>query len=604
MKGKNFLSDIKDFCFLLKPHFRYGKGYYTLSLVLNVLGEAGNSILWVYFYKTILNMVVGGAEFTVVLLTIAAFLIGVLLIDLLRNNPMAYLFPEWSVKIDAKISHMVLEKALECDYKNFDDPDFYHNYTLALQEYMQKSKSAFEFFCDIFSNIAIFCSMIVLIVDVSPWILLVNVGILFLTRGINKIKNKYERKKWNEQNEISRKGRYIERTIYMREYAADLRCNRSKEYIVKKFDDKVADNISLVRRFKKITLGFRLYNLSAPHIIDFVAMGMAAYKITIGTLSVGDFTGTIQASKQLYWCMSPLINMANEINMYALYSQNLQKFFNTESVIESPKTPTGRELTPKTTDMPFAVEMKNVSFSYDNSNFALKNISMSIKPGQKIAIVGENGAGKSTLTKLLLRLYDTSSGDILINGQPIRDYDVHALRSDIGIAFQNTNLFAMTLAENMKLYREVSDEKLNEVVGKLGLSSVLKKFDCGLDAQVTKEFDKNGIVLSGGETQKLGLARLFTGQFGLLILDEPSAALDPIAEYELNKVLMELRDTTTIMISHRLSTVRDADCIYLIENGEIAEFGSHAELMKQDGKYAAMFNMQAEKYVSDTVSAC
>ena len=446
--------------------------------------------------------------------------------------------------------------------------------------------------------------MIVLIVDVSPWILLVNVGILFLTRGINKIKNKYERKKWNEQNEISRKGRYIERTIYMREYAADLRCNRSKEYIVKKFDDKVADNISLVRRFKKITLGFRLYNLSAPHIIDFVAMGMAAYKITIGTLSVGDFTGTIQASKQLYWCMSPLINMANEINMYALYSQNLQKFFNTESVIESPKIRTGREVTPKTTDMPFAVEMKNVSFSYDNSNFALKNISMSIKPGQKIAIVGENGAGKSTLTKLLLRLYDTSSGDILINGQPIRDYDVHALRSDIGIAFQNTNLFAMTLAENMKLYREVSDEKLNEVVGKLGLSSVLKKFDCGLDAQVTKEFDKNGIVLSGGETQKLGLARLFTGQFGLLILDEPSAALDPIAEYELNKVIMELRDTTTIMISHRLSTVRDADCIYLIENGEIAEFGSHAELMKQGGKYAAMFNMQAEKYVSDTVSAC
>ena len=186
-------------------------------------------------------------------------------------------------------------------------------------------------------------------------------------------------------------------------------------------------------------------------------------------------------------------------------------------------------------------------------------------------------------------------------GDGINDAPV-LMRSDIGIAFQNTNLFAMTLAENMKLYREVSDEKLNEVVGKLGLSSVLKKFDCGLDAQVTKEFDKNGIVLSGGETQKLGLARLFTGQFGLLILDEPSAALDPIAEYELNKVIMELRDTTTIMISHRLSTVRDADCIYLIENGEIAEFGSHAELMKQGGKYAAMFNMQAEKYVESVVA--
>lgn len=157
----------------------------------------------------------------------------------------------------------------------------------------------------------------------------------------------------------------------------------------------------------------------------------------------------------------------------------------------------------------------------------------------------------------------------------------------------------MTLAENMKLYRDVPNEKLARIIEKLGLSSVLEKFDGGLDAQVTKEFDKNGIVLSGGETQKLGLARLFTGQFGLLILDEPSAALDSIAEYELNKVIMELRDTTTIMISHRLSTVRDADCIYLIQNGEIAEAGSHSQLMKQNGKYAAMFHMQAEKYLEE-----
>lgn len=178
------------------------------------------------------------------------------------------------------------------------------------------------------------------------------------------------------------------------------------------------------------------------------------------------------------------------INRYALYSRKLQSFFKAESTIESPKTPTGRELTPKTTDMPFAVEMKNVSFSYDNSNFALKNISMSINPVRKSPLSVKTARESPLSQNSFFACTITSSGDILINGQPIRDYDVHALRSDIGIAFQNTNLFAMTLAENMKLYREVSDEKLNEVVGKLGLSSVLKNSTADLTHRSQRNLTK------------------------------------------------------------------------------------------------------------------
>lgn len=601
---KDFFTDFKDFWFLLKPQFKYGGAYYTLSFILYEIGQVGNNILWVYFYKVILDMAVAGESFLSIMTVIALFLLGVVVVDLLRNSPLANFCPEWGAKINARISKNILIKALECDYKNFDDPEFYQNYTLTLTDYMGQSQKAFSYLQQIVANIITFFTMIVLVSSVSPVILVVTVAVLVATSLYGRLDNKYSEKKWEETSKINRRKSYIQRIIYLNTYAADLRSNRSGSYMMEQYDEAVEQDCSIRKRFKAIMLSFHLLDFSVPLFVDLAAMGAAIRKIASGALSVGSFSSTIKASEHLYNSFDPIIGIGNMINRYALYSRKLQSFFKAESTIESPKTPTGRELTPKTTDMPFAVEMKNVSFSYDNSNFALKNISMSIKPGQKIAIVGENGAGKSTLTKLLLRLYDTSSGDILINGQPIQDYDVHALRSDIGIAFQNTNLFAMTLAENMKLYREVSDEKLNEVVGKLGLSSVLKKFDCGLDAQVTKEFDKNGIVLSDGETQKLGLARLFTGQFGLLILDEPSAALDPIAEYELNKVIMELRDTTTIMISHRLSTVRDADCIYLIENGEIAEFGSHAELMKQDGKYAAMFNMQAEKYVSDTVSAC
>ncbi len=594
---KDFGADFKDFWFLLKPQFKYGGGYYTLSFILYELGQVGNNILWVYFYKVILDMAVAGEKFLSTLTVISLFLLGVVIVDLLRNSPLMAFCPEWGAKITAKITRNIFRKALECDYRNFDDPEFYHNYTLALNEYMQKSQQAFSYLQQIVSNIITFVTMIVLVSSVSPIILLVTVAVLIFTSLYGRLDNKYSTKKWDEMTDINRRKSYIQRIIYLNTYAADLRCNCSGEYMLEKYDEAVIKECSLHKRFKAFFVGMRILDFSVPLVVDLAAMGAAVRKIAAGTLSVGSFTSTIKASEYLYNSFEPIIGIANRINGFALYSRKLQSFFNAESTIESPKVRTGKELTVKNSDMPFSVDLKNVSFSYDNSNFALKNISMSIKPGQKIAIVGENGAGKSTLTKLLLRLYDTSSGDILINGNPIRVYDVHNLRSGIGIAFQNTNLFAMTLAENMKLYRDVPDEKLHEIIRKLGLSGVLEKFNCGLEAQITKEFDKNGIVLSGGETQKLGLARLFTGQFGLLILDEPSAALDPIAEYELNKVIMELRDTTTIIISHRLSTIRDANCIYLIENGEIAESGSHNQLMKQNGKYAAMFNMQAEKYL-------
>ena len=594
---KNFGADFKDFWFLLKPQFKYGGVYYAISFILYEIGTVGHSILWVYFYKVILDMAVAGETFLSILTVIALFLLGVVVIDLLRNDPMKYFFPEWGAKVSAKIAKKVFAKALECDYKNFDDPEFYNNYTLTLTDYMQKSSAAFSYFRESIAKLVTFFTMIVLVSSVSPLLLLVTVAVLVVTTLYGRLDNKYSAEKWEKMAEVNRKKSYIQRTIYLNTFAADLRSNRSGKYMLEKYDEAIGEEVSLHKRFKAILLSMRILDCSVPLVVDLAAMGAAVRKIAAGTLSVGSFTSTIKAAETLYHSIEPIVYISVGINGFALYSRKLQSFFNAESIIESPKVRTGKEFTVKTGDMPFAVDLKNVSFSYDNSNFALKNISMSIKPGQKIAIVGENGAGKSTLTKLLLRLYDTSSGNILINGQPIRDYDVHDLRSGVGIAFQNTNLFAMTLAENMKLYHDVSDEKLQEIVQKLGLSGVLEKFDCGLDAQVTKEFDKNGIVLSGGETQKLGLSRLFTGQFGLLILDEPSAALDPIAEYELNKVIMELRDTTTIMISHRLSTVRDADCIYLIENGEIAESGSHSQLMKQNGKYAAMFNMQAEKYL-------
>ena len=210
--------------------------------------------------------------------------------------------------------------------------------------------------------------------------------------------------------------------------------------------------------------------------------------------------------------------------------------------------------------------------------------------------MGENGAGKSTLVKLLLGLYDPTSGEILINGIPLRSYDITELRNTIGVAFQNTNIYALSLAENLRLYGEAENLSA-DAEKKFGIDAILRKNNASDDSIMTREFDENGIMVSGGEAQKIAIARLTMRKFGLLILDEPSSALDPIAEYELNRLLTQSTgDTTTVMVAHRLSSVRNMDKILVMSGGSLKEEGTHDELMALGGIYYDMFTKQAENY--------
>jgi ATP-binding cassette subfamily B protein len=307
---------------------------------------------------------------------------------------------------------------------------------------------------------------------------------------------------------------------------------------------------------------------------------VCAYTRGLGT---GAIAGLFASAQKLNGMLNQFVGLSGSLMELNLYADKIRGFFELRSDIEPPSgglEPPGGA---------FAVELRNVNFAYPNSKFALKNVNISVAPGGKIAIVGENGAGKTTLAKLLLRLYDVDGGEILYTDRPVREYDVHALRRRIGVAFQEPQIYALTVRDNMQLYHSASDGTLREALRLVGL-------DIELDRDVTREFDEGGVMLSGGQAQKLGLSRLLHGEFGLLLLDEPSSALDPLAEYEMTKLMFERSSTTTIMVAHRLSTVRNADRIYLVSNGDIAEQGTHGELMALGGKYAEMFAKQAENY--------
>ena len=229
----------------------------------------------------------------------------------------------------------------------------------------------------------------------------------------------------------------------------------------------------------------------------------------------------------------------------------------------------------------------------------LKNISINIRPYEKIAFVGYNGAGKTTLTKLLMRLYDVSKGEILLNNVNIKNYELESYRNSFGTVFQDYQIFAANIAENVIMDEVTNNEKdiISNALENSGFADKLNSYKNGIYTPLTREFEETGVNISGGEAQKIAIARVFAKPCQIIILDEPSSALDPISEYNLNQTMLEAAaNKTVIFISHRLSSARMADRIYMLEKGEVIEQGSHEELMNFAGKYAEMFNLQAEKY--------
>ena len=245
------------------------------------------------------------------------------------------------------------------------------------------------------------------------------------------------------------------------------------------------------------------------------------------------------------------------------------------------------------------LSVENVSFAYGKDADTLHDISLSIKAGEKIAIVGYNGAGKSTLIKLLLRLYDVQQGKVRLNGRDIKEYDRENYRSLFATVFQDYKIFAAAIADNVKMdvARETDRKEIEKALEQSGFAERLGFLSKGIDTPLTREFEEEGVNLSGGEAQKVAIARTFYKYCPIIILDEPSSALDPISEYQLNQAMLDVaKDKTVIFISHRLSSTVMADRIYMLEQGRIIEEGSHKELMEREGKYAQMFRMQAEKY--------
>ncbi len=547
----------------------------------------------VLFLKKLLEIVTGEGDFKDFIMLLLVFCVaGVFakFIDCLGD----YFSSVGGKTIYKNLNEKILKKAAEVDVACYENPEFFDNYKRATEILTDSLYYELGYYISVvFSGTISGIFLVAYVASIDAKLLLILLSVVAVL-GIDAVKNKINYKKDKEMTIHKRQKAYVQRVVFLRDYAKDARTSNIFAVMKKRFTEAVDNNREIIAKYGKKLAFFELLTGILVEAFPVVATySYAAYRFVVKkNLKVADFSVLMTAISNIKDVLSDLGEAVNNIQKYSLYFGNLRTFLNFESTVKSGN----KELTEIE-----SVEFKNVSFTYPGAEKpSLNNVNLKIETKQTVAVVGKNGAGKSTFVKLLLHFYDPTEGEIFVNGINIKEYDILSLRQKIGTVFQDYKVFALSVDENV-LCREVkSDCDLAKSEKALRLSGVYEKIETLPQKSatvLTREFDDKGAGLSGGEAQKVAAARMFAHDFSMAVLDEPSSALDPIAEYKMYESLIEATENKTVVyISHRLSSAVLSDKIYVFDGGTVAEEGSHEELMSKGGIYAEMFTMQASSY--------
>ena len=592
--SQNPIKVWKNLWFMVRYVVKYIPSYILVTLIGGV-GRGFWHIFQILFTKYIFDSIEAGIDFYELLswaLLWAAYQMVLELFDKWRGN--VYV-PKAKLVLHERIQSELYLKARNLDQSCYDDPEFYNDFIWAIRESDERVSQIMENF-GLFIN-RVICSGVVLGVLATLDMVITVFLVVALVVGfiMNNILSKMQVQRDEEINPTNRKLEYIDRVFYLSDRAKELRLSDIAALLHRNYNNSVDEKVKCLKKWFKKRIKFQLVN---DFLLDFIPNVIAMFYMMIRyildpTLSLGAFTASLDAMSKLVWTINDIGEYFTKFNEHSMYIEKVKRFTEYE-----PKIVGESEDVPKFESL----KVNNLSFAYSFGEADAKildNISFEIKKGEKVAFVGYNGAGKTTLIKLLMRLYDCNEGEILYNGQNIKDFIPENYREHIGAVFQDYKVFAATVAENV-LGGEFNEKNADIVWSALAAASMdekIKELPNGINSQLTTEFSSEGVGLSGGEEQKIAISRVFAKPFELIIMDEPSSALDPVAEYELNNsILKNAADKTVIFISHRLSTTQMADRIYMFDRGNIVEVGSHEELMSIGGKYAEMYRIQAKKY--------
>ncbi|MBR3909316.1 MAG: ABC transporter ATP-binding protein [Clostridia bacterium] len=501
-------------------------------------------------------------------------------------------------KIGADIEKKLFVQAARVELACYETPSFYDKYVRAMDEAYNRMISVMRSLDRLINKLIALAANSLLLFVIDPWLILF--GLFPLVLGVfRRLENVAKHDFEVEIKPINRRKDYVKRTFYLGEYAKEMRIGGMYASLLRDLKGTLKDFKKVLRKYGFKRMIYMYIRTTGLEIVTILGATLYAVWSTMqrGTMQVGDCIVVLSSIGTISYMLSDLMQNLAEFGEHALFLDDVRFFLD-----YTPKIADGETEIPENTG---DLVVKNLSFKYEGcEKDILKNINFTWKKGERIALVGSNGSGKTTLVKLLLRLYDPTSGEISLNGQNIKDFKAQDYREMYSTVFQDFKVFSLNIKENvlLRITEDGDDELVTSALKESGVYDKVSTIENGLDAILTREFDDKGVNLSIGEQQKLSLARVFATDTPFVILDEPSSALDPIAEYEMFENMMRATNgRSVIFISHRLSSAVLADRVLLMENGEIAECGTHAELIKKNGKYADMFHRQAENYLGSEV---
>lgn len=555
---------------------------------------------WVFFDGIFMRKIVDALDqgrgfrsiFLFILLSGVAFCAASVYTNYVEN----VVYPLETNRLFGGIYRKLYEKAKNVELRCYEDSDFYNRYTMAMDGAEEKITAIIR---GVLGTVIGSVSAVVVfwfMYEIDHYAMLFIVCPLLGNFVFGNLKNKYEFKRYQEQAPNEKVLNYVSRMMYLPDGAKEIRLSEVFSLMKKQYREATDRNVRIAVKyaFANASLSFWRITFTFTVIFEGVLLYAIYRKQVTGSITLAQLTIMTSLMVAMTWILIRVFESIMEILKNGVFINNLRTFLAYEETI--PEDQDG--------DMPEkefqSIEFREVSFSYKDEQ-TIQDLSFVITKGQTAALVGHNGAGKTTIIKLLLRLYDPTSGTIFYNGRDIREYNLKAYRELFATTFQDFQMFGMTIKENVLMGRhyEKEEELVIAALKKAGVYEKVSSLEKGIDTMMTKEFDEDGAVLSGGESQKIAVARTFVKDAPMKIFDEPSSALDPIAEYELfQNIMKEGSDHTMLFISHRLSSVKNCDKVFMLEKGHLIEEGTHSELMAANGSYAQMYKKQAMNYLA------
>ncbi len=575
------------------------KKYFLIRIILNIVSLAAPFAV-ISLTRSLINLLARNSSAASMpgtamqaFLAVSLLLLGSNIINQASETASTYFAGLHRETMDATMKHLIMEKAAQLDLSFFDSAAFYNEVSDASRNSPLITNSAFQAM-NLIRYLVQFIIAFAYLFQFSlilPFVFVASVIPSTVTQ-IKQVEAIYgfQRQFMSEE----RKKQYAADVLLSREFAKDVRIYNIFPFISKKFlgiwDILFSKKRAISLRYTKLLL-----LLSAlPEIIAAAFLFLLGLSVIRGAHTIGDYSFLQGIMTQILGSMYAIISSYTQLADGKMRIQNYKKFLGFVSNVRTDGT---LELTKPF----FKVEFRNVSFRYsENLPFVLKDVNFSFDSRQKIALVGANGSGKTTIIKLLLRFYDPAEGQILLDGIDIREYKPDSVRRRFSTVFQDYSNYAFTVRESVSLsdVSQANDqERIMDSLKQSGADSFTARFPMGLDTYLTRRYDDSGQELSGGQWQKMAIARAFFRKADIYILDEPSASLDAQSEDEVFRMFQAMyAGKGAVLISHRLSNIHLSDLILVLDNGSLAEIGSHGKLMAANGTYAHMYRLQADKY--------